>query len=267
MTGAHLLDFDKIQLEPGERPEDLFQRLSSFVEDNLLKRDGGIRHHGAVPDEDEDFIVLTWLRLIDIKLPGLVKQKYGPDLRSNTLASLKPEISQALDSLLDELRATADARVLRTAFQKGKNDQRPSTSKSKQEICPLCKQAGRPRYKHYLSKCKFLPDQDHEYLSRVRQSQCIDEHDIHTNTSSDESESDNEPEPTHTHKVSTLRRVCTKESPHMKVFYRHHPLQITLDTGAEISMIKESTAKFIDAKINKSSQSALQAESITPLKS
>ena len=83
------------------------------------------------------------------------------------MASLKPEISPALDILFDELQATADARVLNTAFRKSKNDLHASTSKFKQEICPLCKQAGRPRYKHYLIKCKFLPDQDCEYLSRI----------------------------------------------------------------------------------------------------
>ena len=36
-TGAHLLDFAAIQLEPGEKPEDLFQRITAFVEDNLLR--------------------------------------------------------------------------------------------------------------------------------------------------------------------------------------------------------------------------------------
>ena len=47
----------------------------------------------------ENLIVLTWLRLIDKNLPNLVKQRYGTELRSRTLASLKPEMSQALDSL------------------------------------------------------------------------------------------------------------------------------------------------------------------------
>ena len=102
-TGAHFLDFNSIHLEPGERPEDLFQRLNSFVEDNLLKAGGTIRHHGEIPNADEDmspslenFVVLTWLRLIHSDLPMLVKQRYGTELRSQTLASLKPEISQAL---------------------------------------------------------------------------------------------------------------------------------------------------------------------------
>ena len=121
ITGAHFLDFAVMQLEPNERPEDLFQRLMAFTEDNLL-RSNGISHHGEALLEDEEmtptlenFIVLTWLRLIHPELPKLVKQRYGTELRSRTLASIKPEISQALPSLLDEIRASDDAKIMRTA--------------------------------------------------------------------------------------------------------------------------------------------------------
>ncbi|CAB4026150.1 Retrovirus-related Pol poly from transposon opus, partial [Paramuricea clavata] len=123
-TGGHFLDFNNIHLEADERPEDLYQRLVSFIDDNLLKADDGIRHHGenVTADEDisptmENIIVLTWLRLIHPSLPALVKQRYGAELRSQTVASLKPEISQALDSLLDEINSANDAKVFRTAFQ------------------------------------------------------------------------------------------------------------------------------------------------------
>ena len=43
-----------------------------------------------------------------------MKQRYRTELHSPTLASIKPEISQALQSLLDEIRATEDAKVTRT---------------------------------------------------------------------------------------------------------------------------------------------------------
>ena len=42
-------------------------------------------------------------------------------------------------------------------------------------------------------------------------------------------------------------------------------MQLILDTGAEISMIKTSVAQSIGATINKSSQKALQADGVTPL--
>ena len=63
----------------------------------------------------ENFVVLTWLKLIHPDLPRLVKQRYGTELRSRTLASIKAEVSQALNSLLDEIRASDDAKVMRTA--------------------------------------------------------------------------------------------------------------------------------------------------------
>ena len=62
-------------------------------------------------------VVLTWLRLTHRELPNLVKQRYGIELRSQTLASLKPEISQALDSLLDEIHSAGDAKVLRASLK------------------------------------------------------------------------------------------------------------------------------------------------------
>ena len=94
-TGAHFIDFDSIRYEPGERPEDLYQRLNAFIEDNLLRKDMGITHYDETIDEDEELsptvenmVVLTWLRLINPDLPKLVKQRYGTELRTRTLASI-----------------------------------------------------------------------------------------------------------------------------------------------------------------------------------
>ncbi|KAK3719573.1 hypothetical protein QZH41_006795 [Actinostola sp. cb2023] len=118
-TGAHFIDFNSIALEPDERPEDLYQRLMAFVEDCLLKANELTHHSDAVQEDEElsptveNFVVLTWLRLIHPELPKLVKQRYGTELRSRTLASIKAEISQALSSLLDEIQAADDTKILR----------------------------------------------------------------------------------------------------------------------------------------------------------
>jgi len=65
-TGAHFPDFTDIHLEHSEQPEDLYQRLVGFAEDNL--RSNNMRHHGEQLTEVEEltptlenFIVLTWL--------------------------------------------------------------------------------------------------------------------------------------------------------------------------------------------------------------
>ena len=272
-TGAHFLDLNNIKFEPTERPEDLFQRLTSFVEDNLLRSDGSIRHHGEIPEENEEmtpslenFIVLTWLRLINCGLPALVRQKYGTELRSQTVASLKPEISQALDSLLDEIRASADARVLRAGFSKFRSTRQGTSVKPKKKLCALCKEAGRP-HQHFLSKCVFLPKEDREFMSRTRQLYAI-EVESDSESTDDQSYSQHSQHPAVEHcpqVVSSTRRVVTKQSPTLRAFYNHHPLVLTLDTGAEISMMKSSVAREIGAKISKSNQSALQADGVTPL--
>ena len=97
-TGAHFIDLMNIQLKADERPKDLYQRIMAFVEDSLLTTTSGLSHHGEVPTEDEELtptleniVVLFWLHLVHKDLPALVKQRYGTELRSRTLASIKPE--------------------------------------------------------------------------------------------------------------------------------------------------------------------------------
>ena len=173
VTGAQFIDFSDIHLAADEHPEDLYQRLSAFVEESLL-RANGLTHHGEQVSEDEElspilenFIALTWLRLIHPSLPRLVKQRYGTELRSRTLASIKPEISQALSSLLEEIRTSDDARILRAAVADdfrcprvaSRSDSKICTRQARQDkVCPLCKQAGRSNTNHFLSQCTFLPD-------------------------------------------------------------------------------------------------------------
>ena len=122
----------------------------AFIEDNLLTTSSGITHHGKIPDADEElspclenFVDLTWLRLLHSSLPRLVKQRYGTELRSRTLASVKPEISLALESLLDELHNTEESKVLRSASPA---DHRSFISARRRVLpkpravrtCPLC---------------------------------------------------------------------------------------------------------------------------------
>ena len=166
-TGAHFIDFSDIHLEPDERPEDLYQRIMAFVEDSFL-RSNGLTHHGETLSEDEELsptlenrIVLTWLKLINPSLPRLVQQRYDTELRSRTLASIKPEISQALPSLLEELRAADDAKSLRTTVSSDHrrptstrigNYKAPTRKTQPDKACPLCQQAGQSDICHFLSE-------------------------------------------------------------------------------------------------------------------
>ena len=176
VTGAQFIDFSDIHPAADERPEDLYQRLSAFVEDSLL-RANGLTHHGEHCSY-LNFIVLTWLRLIHRSLPRLVKQRYGTELRSRTLASIKPEISQALSSLLEEIRTSDHARILRAAvaddFRRprlaSRSDSKIRSRQPRQDkVCPLCKQAGRSNTNHFLSQCTFLPNSDRRFMVKARQ--------------------------------------------------------------------------------------------------
>lgn len=293
-TGSRFLDLANIKLKSDQRPEDLYQCLMAFVEENLLSTTSGITHHGQAPEVDEElspslenFVVLTWLQLIHPGLPRLVKQRYGTELRSRTIASIKPEISQALDSLLDELRTSDEAKVMRSAsLSFGRAPRVPTQSSFETpyppkykpnpklrptKSCPLCLQAGRPdHHSHFLSTCKYLPESDRKFMSRVRQVADIEESPDYENNLACEDipifppTAQYERDPSSS-LYTVTRRVNVTKSPYLYAFFNHHPLRLTIDTGAETNMIKAPLASYIGAKVTKSSQLALQADGHTPL--
>ena len=290
-TGSHFLDLAEFKLEHEERPEDLFQRLTAFFEDNLITKECCLTHHGEKLDEDEEVspslentTVLLWLQLIHKDLPKLIKQRYGTELRSRTLASIKPEISQALDSLLDELH-TGSGSINRAAgfsFQRSNHrgqfnggKQHSSSIRSKPS-CPICKQVGRQRSDHLLSSCPFLPESDKRFITRTRIVQTVEdtdgtddylcnEYEEYPSNSRDHQSSYAEPsyedDSQRIRNVSTqVKRVQVKKSPTLEVFFNHFSLTLTLDSGAESDMIKESCAIRLGLNILPTKQGATQAD-------
>ena len=237
-TGAHFVDFASIRPAADDRPEDLYQHLQSFIEDNLLRAGGNITHHGDEITEDEDLtpslenmIVLTWLGLLHKDLPRLVKQRYGTELRSRTLASIKPEISQAMDSLLEELKSTDDTRIMRAAtyntrnhthprsktahygsereFHKPKTTPSPRHRTANPKSCPICKGTAR-NSDHFLSSCKFLPESDKRFMLRARQiSSILDEQPVDDDSYNEEEDDDDEQDST------VVFRVQVRQSPYI----------------------------------------------------
>ena len=310
-TGSRFLDLTNIRLKGGERPEELYQTLVSFIDDNLLSTEGSLTHHSAKVEKDEELspsmenmIVLLWLERIHINLPGLVRQKYGSELRNKTLASIKPEISQALSSLIEELSAGEDSRISRT--QTFSNNRRYNNSganrypnnykSSSNRFCILCRTANRPGYdSHSLAQCRFLGESDRKSFStgpRIRAVEALEyendgEHDEEArNFDSGEFETDGSPYPHYdtnnnipsSHQqqspsiqrripslASIHRRVTTRKSPIMRCFYKHIPISLCLDTGAEANLISDLLAKQMNLQYSKTKQGALQADEKTPL--
>ena len=277
-SGAHFLDLSLVKLQPAERPEDLYQRLMAFFEDNLMTADGLVTHHGAPIRRDEDIIptlentiVVLWLQLINPGLPQLVKQKYGAELRNKSLASLKPEISQALSSLLDELRSIEDTRAMRTAVTSPNNRRQPPSSRfqtKRTKSCILCKTGGRPSHmSHNLSECRFLPESDRKYMQagRTRMVCEIEDEESYEPEVYEDVHDSEEDNPNALLDTPTIRRVNVVQSPVLNTFYRQHPFRLTLDTGATTNMVRDSFAQAISIPIKPASQMARQADGITPL--
>ncbi|CAB4008750.1 Retrovirus-related Pol poly from transposon opus [Paramuricea clavata] len=273
-TGAHFLDLATIIRQPDERPEDLYQRLMAFFEDNLLTAGGGITHHGEALEADEDLtptlentIVVLWLQLIHPGLPLLVKQKYGSELRNKSLASLKPEISQALSSLLDELRLIDETRTMRIGSTNPRRNPTSASDNPRRKAfrsCILCKTAGRPHTTHDLMDCRYLPERDRRPWARSRLLK-DDYDDLH-------------PEDCDTFDLShegvanavlvddsTAHRVSIVQSPVLRTFYNEHPIQLTLDTGATSNMVRASSATAYGFPVSPASQMARQADGVTPM--
>ena len=94
-----------------------------------------------------------------------MKQRYGTELRSRTLAPDKPEISQGLESLLDELHTNDESKVLRSPPPTDHCSFVPPRSCQALSSLP----AGPDLRSHFLSSRKFLPEPDRLFTSKIRQ--------------------------------------------------------------------------------------------------
>ena len=136
-----------------------------------------------------------------------------------------------------------------------------------EKSCPLCKQAGRQSNTHFLSMCKYLPEQDRQFMLKARQIvSVLDEDPDDTfvwHEYPDEPLPQECPEPTQPHTARTLQ---VWQSPYIDTFYKHHHARIILDTGATCNMIRLSATRCLGAHMTPSSQSAHQADGSSPMK-
>jgi len=70
----------------------------------------------------------------------------------------------------------------------------------------------------------------------------------------------------HYQESPTANRVQVCQSPYNDAFYSHHPVYLTIDSGATGNMIPASSAISMEATITRSYQSAHQADGSSPLK-
>ena len=275
-TGALILDLPSFTLSSeggGESYESLWERLSAFIRDNLLSPDDNIKHLGQQPATENltptllNVTVVLWLRAIHPGLPNLVRQKYATELRNNTIASLREEISESLDALVAEL-SSDNVSVLRSYsnYKKPPPVQRRPPTRS----CALCIEAKRPS-DHFLSECPFLPESDRRFLQSRRGPRTrgvdVDEYDDFEDqyagacavSTTRRSTLSNE-------KPARVKRVDVMKSPVIYAKFDEHTVPLTLDSGAEADIMKRSCAERIGVKIYPTKTSASQADGCSDLK-
>ena len=289
-SGAKFIGVVDIQLGPGERYEDLYQRILAFFEDNLLTTDCGISHHGddITTNEEltpslENMVVLIWLQRIHEGLPGLIKQKYGAELRNKTLSSLKSEISAAIDSLLGELKsseggsAVTSSRVMRAYPYNNSGGARPRTNmrSNNPPFCCLCHASKRSNTSHWISKCPFLPEADKKRFqqinnrgrvnSSVRFVDVDDEDEDGNLIEEEEHVASTENNSCFIDTPAVTRRVTTRKSPHLQCFFGHNTVIVCLDTGAESNLVSHRFVNENDIPVYQATQGAVQADAKTPM--
>ena len=293
INGSRWLDLEMMRLKPDERPQALYQRLSSFVDENLRKRGGPLTHKGRACAADEvrtetvdNWVMSRWLSLVNPKLPQLIKTQYSVQLKTQTLASLKSDIFSSLDALLT--MCESDGSTCRTFVQpsntarpshgRGRQPFRPSTgarpssAPSRAPKCSICTKAGLPNG-HYLRQCKFLLPADNSYLKSRHLE--IDEESFVDDQYSEDAYAEDPPDISNVAMSSVntcppatptiINRVETSIAALWKASANGTDANILMDTGSGGEMIDASICKNIGAKIRPATQGATQADGETPL--
>ena len=218
-SGSQFLDLAAIRLNADEKFERLYQRIATFYDDNLLTINCGILHHGKEVTVDEEItpsventIVVLWLNCINPGLPGLVKQKFGSELRHKTLASLKPEISQNIPTLLEELKSYDETKVQRMSTY---HTPFPQRSQRSTKFCALCDARKKPgAYTHNLPECPNINQRDkRRFEQRGARSRAVGNEDVVDDDYDDEPYPEDDP----LCDIPTVRRVEIEPSPTLLV--------------------------------------------------
>ena len=283
-SGAQFLNIVDVRLRAEERPETLYQRLLSFVEDNLQKVGNDLSHRGELPAEDEEMspmienlLTYMWLERVHPGLPKLVQLRFSTELRSRTLASLKDEISQSLSSMLEELRSTHTQQLVVNAIRPPPS--RGSTSapssrarQTRRAHCELCS-ALKQQSDHFLSRCPRVSEDNKKLLKAGLRVKLADVDQFEGESEEDEDSSGEvscssvQPKAQPSCHPVIVGRVATAESsPYIDVFCGTRAARITLDTGCVGgNCIKAEVAQRLNLPISKTKRKAFQADGTTPL--
>ena len=123
-----------------------------------------------------------------------------------------------------------------------------------------------------------MPEEDKKRLSRVRNIEVLDYSETeHSESSCDDDEihqsGEEQCDPSDeadlssgnggeklSETVALTRRVAIRKTAILKCFYKHHPVTVVLDTGAESNLVNNRCARELDLVLSSSSQGAVMAD-------
>ena len=273
-SGALMNECWNVKRKPDETPQALFARLKQTYDENLLAA-GGLDHVDGKLQEDEEMspslhnsIILQWLEILHPQLRDAVTTRFSTQLRNCTYASLFPEISRSVCSLLEELKGEA---ISNRAFTKphyrsyqDRTTYRPSSQNSEKKLCEYCKATGKKAfYTHNIQDCLFIKKENSRNSSSAKQVDLSDDVDL-LQEQYDEFFRLTEEIPDHDAKrviehVITCT-VSTDASPTLNLSKNNKSYQFILDTGCTGNIFDDVTANDLNCEIKPTRQRARTAD-------
>ena len=281
ITGSLLNDVWNIKRQSEETPQALFSRLKQMVDDNLLTTDGLNHIDGKVSEDEElsptlhNYLVLHWLQLLHPDLRDLVTSRFITQLRDNTYASIWPEISRSVDSLLEELNSGVSVCRAFPSSKSSYNNSRGSQQQNQQKssyqpsrskkLCEFCKATGkRYFYTHDISTCLFIRKMNSNKSASAKQVE-HEENDVEDLQGHYDEFFDCIEDTTCNAVIEhVLNRINVEASPVLQFEAGDEDddetSDATLDTGATCNVISEEKAHKMKAVIQKTNQKVRMAD-------
>ncbi|CAH1271133.1 Hypp4570 [Branchiostoma lanceolatum] len=114
--------------------------------------------------------------------------------------------------------------------------------------CPLCSQAGRTPYNHFIGTCPYLPEEDRKYFIPTSLTRTWETTNTHAACYSDEEDLRNISQPVPSAKPSSfaqhrqVSRVTLRTSPHLEALHNEQSVIIRLASGEEFNNITADEA-------------------------
>ena len=260
-----------------ERPEHLYRRLMSHIHNNRLQKVGALTYKGKPITQNEEvsptverLVILRWLELIDPRLPALISRTFAHNLQTMTLKDIQPQISASIDSFLLELKEkdvqASRVRFSERSFQKRKPTfARPTRQNMRPHECRLCKAEGRQYLGHSMERCHHVSNDEKRKLAKAYLVDALPEDDDDDYQQvSDGIDNVHIPEEW-LEEPTKVNKVDIAKSPVFHMFYAHHPIAITCDSGATSSLIRYSLAVKLGMDILNTTHTASQADGKTKM--